>query len=114
MRQLFLESNDYHNPSRGTSRGFGRKTSLAQRARLRRRERHQNAKCSLLDLEVNRTIPGQFAVEFHRNILLACYAQATSLEIFNLMDSNVRTKHNVLQIFDDFEISEPFEDNYIN
>src|SRR5439155_1119463 len=78
---------------------------------LRRRER-----CGrfFLDLEVNRAMSGQLAVEFHRNILLACYAQAPGLEIFNLRDSNVRTEHYVLQLFDDFEITEPLEDDYIN
>src|SRR5439155_19542818 len=88
--------------------------SLTQRARLRRRERCQNAERFFLDLEVNRAIPSQLAVEFHRNILLACYAQVPGLEIFNLRDSNVRTEHYVLQIFDDFEITEPLEDDYIN
>jgi len=66
-----------------------------------------------LDLELNRTITRQFAVEFNRNILLARYTQAPSLKIFNFWNMNVRAEYNVLEILNDFEVTEPFEYNHI-
>ncbi len=78
---------------------------------LGRRKRRQNAKRFLLDLEVNRTVAGQLAIELQGNVLLARYAQAASLEIFNLGDTNLGAEYNILEILDDFEIAEPFEHN---
>jgi hypothetical protein len=69
----------------------------------------RHAKRFFFDLEINRTVAGQFAVQFYRNILLARNAQPLGLKIFNLRDANIRAKHNVLQILDDFEVAEPFE-----
>jgi hypothetical protein len=64
-------------------------------------------------LEINRAVAGQFAVQFYRNILRARYAQPLSLKILNLRGANRRAEDHVLQIFDDFEVSEAFEDDYL-
>ncbi len=81
---------------------------------LGRRKRRQNAKRFLLDLEVNRTVAGQLAIELQGNVLLARYAQASRLKIFDFGNTDIRAEYNVLEIFDDFEEAEPFEHDDIN
>src|ERR1700730_7406366 len=73
--------------------------------------RNQNPERTLLDAKFNRTIADQFAVELYRHSLIAFHAQPSSLEILDLGNTNVRTKHDILQIFDDLKITEPLEDN---
>ena len=73
------------------------------------RRRRQNAKRFLLDPEFNRTIAGELAIKLQGNILLARYAQAASLKIFNFRSADFGAEYDVLEIFDDFEIAEPFE-----
>ena len=65
-------------------------------------------------MKLNWTIAGQFAIEFHRNILFTRDAQVGGLKIFNLGDTNVRAEDNILQILDDLEITEPCENDDIN
>ena len=66
-----------------------------------------------MDAEVDWTVAGQFTVEFHGHILLACYTQALCLKIFNLGSANVGAEHHILQILHDFEVAEPLENNDI-
>src|SRR6266705_3562981 len=72
---------------------------------------HQNAKRSFVESEFYRTIADPFAVDFDRHGLIALHSDPARLEIFNLLHANVGTKYYVLQIFDDLEITEPFEDD---
>src|SRR5262249_23320533 len=74
-------------------------------------ERRQNAKRFLVDQEFNWTLAGQFAIELKGNILLARYAQAASLKIFNLGSANLRAEYDVLKILDDLEVTQPFEND---
>ena len=60
---------------------------------------------------IDRAPADQFAIEFDWNILIAGYAQVPSLKIFDLGNPNVRTEHDILKIFDDLEITQPFEDD---
>ena len=62
-----------------------------------------------MDAEVNRTIAGQLAIELQGNVLLARDAQAASLEIFDLWSADLGAEYNILEILNDFEISQPFE-----
>jgi hypothetical protein len=86
-----------------------RKDQFARRSRLRCRERRQNTQQLVLDSEINRTIAGQLAIELERNVLLARYAQAPRLKVFNFRNSDLGAENDVLEILDDFEIAEPFE-----
>ena len=63
----------------------------------------------MLDLEFNRTVAGELAVKLQRDILLARYAQAASLKIFNFRSADFGAEYDVLEIFNDFEVAEPFE-----
>ena len=74
---------------------------------------HQNAKRALGQAEFDRTIADQFAVEFDWNGLIAFDAQPTGLEIFDLGHTNVGTKHDVLQIFDDLKIAETLKNDNV-
>jgi hypothetical protein len=60
-------------------------------------------------LEIDWTVAGQLAIELQGNVLLARYAQASRLKIFNFGNANVGTEYNVLEIFNDFEEAEPFK-----
>src|SRR5439155_24279562 len=62
-----------------------------------------------LDLEINRTGAGQLAVKLRGNVLVARYAQALGLKIFNFGNTDLRTEYNVLQVLYDFEEAEAFE-----
>ena len=73
----------------------------------------QNAKRSLSNSEINRATAREFAIKLQGNVLFARYAQLPRLKIFDLRDFNVGAEHNVLEIFDDFQIAEPFEDDYV-
>ena len=73
----------------------------------------QNAKRSLPDSKINRAITGEFAIQLQGDVLFAGYAQLPRLKIFDFRNFNVGAEYNVLQILDDFEIAEPFEDNDI-
>src|ERR1700736_1459635 len=73
--------------------------------------RDEHPKRILLEAKLDRAIADQFAIELHRHGLIAFHAQPHGLEIFNLGDANVRTKYDVLQVFDDLKITEPLEDN---
>jgi hypothetical protein len=64
-------------------------------------------------LEIDWTVTGQLAIELQGNVLLARYAQAPGLKIFNFGNANVGTEYNVLEILDDFEEAEPLKDNDI-
>ena len=63
----------------------------------------------MLDLEFNRTIASELAVKLQGDIVLARYAQAASLKIFNFRSADFGAEYDVLEIFNDFEIAEPFE-----
>ena len=63
----------------------------------------------MLDLEFNRTVTGELAVKLQRDVLLARYAQAASLKIFNFRSADFGAEYDVLEIFNDFEVAEPFE-----
>ena len=71
----------------------------------------QNAKRSLPNSEINRATAREFAIELKGNVLFARYAQLPRLKIFDFRNVNVGAEYNVLEILDDFEIAEPFEDD---
>src|SRR5437763_17099984 len=75
--------------------------------------RHEDPKRSLLQAKFHRAITDQFTVQFDRDRLVALHTQSSGLEIFDLGNANIGTKHDVLQVFDDFEITQTFEDDYI-
>src|SRR5438046_10524757 len=77
------------------------------------RLRRQNAKRSLPNSEINRAIAREFAIELKGNVLFARYAQLPRLQIFDFRNLNVGAEYNVLEILDDCEIAEPFEDHDI-
>jgi hypothetical protein len=60
-------------------------------------------------LEINWTVARQLAIELQGNVLFARYAQAPRLKIFNFGNANVGAEYNILEIFDDFQVAEPFE-----
>src|SRR5207248_7633954 len=68
---------------------------------------------SLPNSEINRAIAREFAIELKGNVLFARYAQLPRLKIFDFRNLNVGAEYNVLEILDDFEIAEPFEDHDI-
>src|SRR5438552_10631887 len=78
-----------------------------------RLRRHQDPQLALVDLKFYRALPDQFAIDFHRNIFFARYPELFGLKIFDLGQTNLRAEQNVLQIFDDLEITELFEDDNI-
>src|SRR5438093_4754516 len=92
---------------------FWWKDQLTRCPGLGRRQRRQNTKRFLLDLEFNRTAASQLAIELQGNVLLARYAQAASLEIFDLWSADLGAEYNVLEILNDFEIAQPFEHDHI-
>src|SRR4030095_5116313 len=56
-------------------------------------------------------IAREFAIELQGNVLFARYAQLPRLKIFDFRNLNVGAEYNVLEISDDFEIAEPFEND---
>src|SRR5205814_9912732 len=62
---------------------------------LGRRKRRQNAKRFLLDLEVNRTVAGQLAIELQANVLIARYATAARLAMIETGATNLRDDTNM-------------------
>ena len=56
---------------------------------------------------------GQLAIEFHRHILLAGYAQVPGLKIFDFRDTNIRAEHDMLQILNDLQITQTSKGDYI-
>src|SRR2546423_2962413 len=73
----------------------------------------QDPERSLVKAKFHRAIADQFTVELHRHGLVAFHAQSPGLKIFDFRNANVRTEDDVLQIFNDFEIAETFEDDHI-
>jgi len=67
----------------------------------------------LLDQEFNWTGVGQFAIELQGHVLIACYAQAASLEIFDLGNPDLGAEYDILEILDDFQIAEPLEHDHV-
>ena len=63
---------------------------------------HQNAERALVQAEFHRAIANKFTIELDRDGLIAFHSQLPGLEVFDLGHTNVRIKHDVLQIFDDF------------
>src|SRR6266480_4659412 len=74
---------------------------------------HQNAKRAFGQAEFDRTIADEFAVEFDRDGLVAFHPQSPGLEIFDLGHTNVGTKHDILQIFDDLKIAKALEYDHV-
>jgi len=68
---------------------------------------------ALAHLEFNRTIPDQFAVDFHRNVLLRRDAEARGLKIFHLGQIDRGAEDLILEITDDIEIAGTFKDENI-
>src|SRR4029078_6947156 len=60
---------------------------------------------------INRAIARQLAIKLHGHVLLARYAQLPRLKIFDFRNLKDGAEHNILDIFDDFEIAEAFEDD---
>jgi hypothetical protein len=71
----------------------------------------QDAKGSLPNSEINRAIVRKLAIKLQGHVLFARYAQLPRLKIFDFRNLNVGAEHNVLEIFDDFEIAEAFKDD---
>ena len=71
----------------------------------------QDPQGAFLKPEFHRAIAHEFAIEFNWNGLIAFHAKSTRLEILNLRHTDFRTEYDVLQIFDDFEVTESLEDN---
>src|SRR5919201_6417014 len=69
----------------------------------------QNVQLSVAYCEFNRTVASEFAVEFDRHILLARDANLPGLEIFDFRQTNLRAEGDVLEVFDNLEVTELFE-----
>src|SRR3954466_763038 len=91
----------------------GSKTPIGHFSPFVLTRRSEHAQTAFAHLEVNRTASYKFTVELYRYILLARNANARSLKIFDLRQSNFGTEENLLQVVDDVEIPELLEDDHI-
>src|ERR1700747_2606100 len=71
--------------------------------------RRQHTEGSFPHLEFNGTISDQLTIEFHRNFPVAGHAQPSGLKVFDLWNTNVGAEYDVLEILDDFQVTELFE-----
>src|SRR5438874_9055752 len=108
MPPLCLESNSSQRASRNIMRLL---MEYHLRGTLRHRSRRQNSERFFPDSEINRTVARQLAIDLQGNVLFACDAEVPSLKILDLRNADVGAEYNILQVFDDFEIAEPFKHN---
>src|SRR5438477_3750772 len=75
--------------------------------------RRQNAQPARPDLELHRAIPDQLAVDFHRHHFVAADAKLFGLEIIDLGRRDLRSEHDILQVADDIDVVQAFENDHI-
>ncbi|SRR5581483_1198295 len=63
------------------------------------------------DLKLHRTDADQLAVELDRNVFVTGNTQAFRLEILDLRYANFRAEKNFLEVTNDFEVTELFEND---
>jgi len=66
-----------------------------------------------LKSELHRAVAHKFAVEFNWNGLITFNAEPTRLKILNLRNADFRAEYDVLEIFDDFQVTESLENNHV-
>src|SRR5207302_2922939 len=75
--------------------------------------RDKDAERSFLETELDWAIADELAIELNRHRLVALHPQSRRLKILNLRNANFRTEHDVLEIFDNLEIAEAFENDHV-
>ena len=73
----------------------------------------QNSNPIVTQGEFHRAISHELAIEFDRNILIAADPQSFSLKIFHFRQVDIGAEKNILQIFDDLEITNLLERDHI-
>src|SRR5438270_8562777 len=75
--------------------------------------RHEHAERSFFQTEFDRAVADEFAIQLYRHRLIAVHPQSRRLKILDLRNANFRTEHDVLEILDDLEIAEAFENDHV-